>query len=206
MRSLSFILGACALSFAAVPAQAAVCESFQSEAMTVDQGSIGANLQCFLPGDAEFTTTGGTTGDISASFSRDGIAAGTFTDLFQFIVDADGVGSGSLATSASTFSSVLNLDFTSVFVNGMMADILRSPNGLVEFASITGVPIQLGVLNTIQVNGFSRGNGSFGGQATFEEVPAVPEPSTWAMMLLGFGVIGFALRRRRNTRLEPQFA
>jgi hypothetical protein len=27
--------------------------------------------------------------------------------------------------------------------------------------------------------------------------PAVPEPSTWAMMLIGFGAIGFAARRRR---------
>lgn len=27
---------------------------------------------------------------------------------------------------------------------------------------------------------------------------AVPEPSTWAMMLLGFGAIGFATRRRRE--------
>lgn len=28
--------------------------------------------------------------------------------------------------------------------------------------------------------------------------PSVPEPSTWAMMLLGFGAIGTALRRRRR--------
>lgn len=27
---------------------------------------------------------------------------------------------------------------------------------------------------------------------------AVPEPSTWAMMLLGFGAVGFAMRRRRS--------
>jgi hypothetical protein len=27
--------------------------------------------------------------------------------------------------------------------------------------------------------------------------PAVPEPATWAMMLLGFGAAGFMLRRRR---------
>ena len=27
--------------------------------------------------------------------------------------------------------------------------------------------------------------------------PAVPEPATWAMMLLGFGAAGFVLRRRR---------
>ena len=28
---------------------------------------------------------------------------------------------------------------------------------------------------------------------------AVPEPATWAMMLLGFGAIGFTMRRRRAT-------
>jgi hypothetical protein len=28
---------------------------------------------------------------------------------------------------------------------------------------------------------------------------AVPEPATWAMMILGFGVVGGALRRRRQT-------
>ena len=28
--------------------------------------------------------------------------------------------------------------------------------------------------------------------------PAVPEPGTWAMMLLGFASVGFAMRRKRN--------
>ena len=30
---------------------------------------------------------------------------------------------------------------------------------------------------------------------------AVPEPATWAMMLLGFGAVGFAMRRRKHTEL-----
>ena len=38
------------------------------------------------------------------------------------------------------------------------------------------------------------------GSATGREVvtPPVPEPSTWAMMLFGFGALGFAMRRRRQ--------
>lgn len=31
---------------------------------------------------------------------------------------------------------------------------------------------------------------------------AVPEPGTWAMMLLGFGAIGFGMRRRKGHRID----
>lgn len=38
-------------------------------------------------------------------------------------------------------------------------------------------------------------------------VAAVPEPATWAMMLLGFGAMGFAMRRnRKSDRLISQVA
>ena len=36
--------------------------------------------------------------------------------------------------------------------------------------------------------------------------PQVPEPATWAMMLLGFGATGFAMRRGRKTETLPQIA
>jgi hypothetical protein len=41
--------------------------------------------------------------------------------------------------------------------------------------------------------------------ATAESVAAVPEPATWALMILGFGIVGAALRRRR-TRVRFNFA
>ncbi len=34
---------------------------------------------------------------------------------------------------------------------------------------------------------------------------AVPEPGTWALMLLGFGGVGVSIRRRRRETLIPQF-
>ena len=36
--------------------------------------------------------------------------------------------------------------------------------------------------------------------------PPVPEPATWAMMLVGFGGIGMMMRRRRRNTVLPQLA
>jgi hypothetical protein len=35
-------------------------------------------------------------------------------------------------------------------------------------------------------------------QASFNFAPGVPEPATWAEFILGFGMAGVMLRRRRN--------
>lgn len=35
---------------------------------------------------------------------------------------------------------------------------------------------------------------------------AVPEPTTWAMMLLGFGAVGYSVRIRRRSGARPEFA
>lgn len=43
--------------------------------------------------------------------------------------------------------------------------------------------------------------------ALFQTGPgAVPEPGTWAMMLLGFGAMGVSLQRRRRSHNMPQVA
>jgi hypothetical protein len=56
---------------------------------------------------------------------------------------------------------------------------------------------QNGVI-TVGVNGTPfMGNGSLSATPT-----AVPEPETWAMMLAGFGAIGYAMRRRQHVRVS----
>jgi len=56
------------------------------------------------------------------------------------------------------------------------------------------------------------GGGGGGGITTFANppgspppppVPGVPEPATWAMMIIGFGLLGGLLRRRRRTAGAP---
>lgn len=47
------------------------------------------------------------------------------------------------------------------------------------------------------------GNAQYTAQLTAN---AVPEPATWAMMLAGFGFIGFAMRRQRKAHPKVRFA
>jgi hypothetical protein len=51
---------------------------------------------------------------------------------------------------------------------------------------------------------YQQVNGS--GSAVGTPVGAVPEPSTWAMMLLGFGAIGASMRGKRKPIALPQLA
>ena len=40
----------------------------------------------------------------------------------------------------------------------------------------------------------------------FAAASAVPEPATWALMLMGFGAVGFSMRRKRSNSFLPQAA
>lgn len=154
----------------------------------------------FEPGDANFRVEGDINdGPVTAFVGNAGIAAGNFTDRFLFIIDQNGVGSGSVSTSASLFGDVTDLDFTAVSINGTAATINRTSQGLFEVAFANGIDIISGVENTLVVSGTSRGDGSYGGQLTFTPVAAIPELGTWGMMILGFAFAGSALRVRRSS-------
>lgn len=151
-------------------------------------------------------------GPVGATYSHGGIGADTFLDTITFTIGANGLGSGDLTTSlvVGGLGTALDLDILSVLfngtpINGIYTDALNNPCNtpnvgtcLNQKFSASNLPITAGVANTLVISGLSRGLGQYSGTLTF--LPsAVPEPGTWAMMLLGFGAVGFAMRRRRRT-------
>lgn len=64
-------------------------------------------------------------------------------------------------------------------------------SGLGYFEAGTDLGIVVG-------GGGSSGDGAGGGGGSFVFEGTVPEPATWAMLILGVAMIGFATRRRRE--------
>lgn len=142
----------------------------------------------------------------SGTFGNDQVVCGSgltscaFTNTFNFLTPTGfNLANATISTSALGTS---NIDFTSVLLNGLAFTL--TPTGTFEFGSLANAPLTAGTNNVLTVNGRDTGDGAFSGTLTFAAVSAVPEPGTWAMMLLGFGAVGFATRRsrRRSTLMQ----
>ncbi|MES2291037.1 MAG: PEPxxWA-CTERM sorting domain-containing protein [Pseudomonadota bacterium] len=68
------------------------------------------------------------------------------------------------------------------------------------FSLVNGSPVFK--VGTFTLNSIVSGSSSLRISAA---TAAVPEPATWAMMLVGFGSIGYAMRRRAKVRTTVQF-
>ena len=66
----------------------------------------------------------------------------------------------------------------------------------VQFSALAGAHINSVVFSS-SADSFETANFSI----TSERTSVVPEPANWAMMLIGFGAIGFTMRRRKQSEL-----
>ena len=103
-----------------------------------------------------------------------------------------------VAASPSSFSPLLN----QVFYIGDGHDGYNNPGGaLLTFtAPSTATQLYLGVIDANGFNNFSGYYSDNTGSFTVDVntvTSGVPEPSTWAMMILGFAGIGFMAYRRK---------
>ena len=131
----------------------------------------------------------------------------------------DGFGAVSVSITASDFITLpgvsATLDSCSVAL-GPCFNVWLELNGappLDVFWVATGTDPNI---NDVDI-GWKFDPGSFASLGTFQSTadapfaygtlvvselnPTVPEPVTWAMMLVGFGAVGFAMRRRKQTEL-----
>ena len=94
--------------------------------------------------------------------------------------------------------------FNSLGLSIILNEQILSGDGITS-TGITTNAIRIGFDNFLLGTGLVDGNVIIGqSQARATAAPvaaAVPEPGTWAMMLLGFGLIGGLMRRRRAERL-----
>ena len=142
-----------------------------------------------------------TSGTTNCSFTT----TGTFTTPAGFNTLAAQVGSTLTNSNQAT-----NLDFISAFINNSVNTFAFTiqPNGQFERGTLGDIPLIAGALNTISVTGtaVSSTNGSLSGQLAFGNTAPVPEPATWGMMLVGFGMLGGAMRRRSKVARRVSFA
>ena len=150
-----------------------------------------------------------------ASAAQFGFSFVTSTPLFGGPV----MGSGVFTTSDTAMTIAGRTAFAITSISGMVNGIaVAAPTGNygnyfttggtfldgsgTTFNNANGGRIDFFFQDSVQqyrVNTFSPGSSSFV-TATSVAVAAVPEATTWAMMLAGFGLIGTILRRRRTAR------
>jgi hypothetical protein len=164
------LVGTAALAFGSVA----------NAAVTIDAGTTVATTGP--------TTVGSTT---TIGYSDANLASPNFSEAVVFTNTVAGLYAITLTTSSSA------VDFSSAILNGGGANPLTKSvdDGTTEFWKFAN-PVTLAAGQyTLNILGTNSGAGSLGGSIT---ISAVPEPATWALMLLGFGGMGFALRRGRK--------
>ncbi|MGD9714765.1 MAG: FxDxF family PEP-CTERM protein [Thermomicrobiales bacterium] len=113
-----------------------------------------------------------------------------FVDNFTFVTPAAGrvwVTISSMFTIAGT-----NLDFNNSS-NVNLTPFVNVSSGVTEYRALLNLPVNAGT-QSIRVAGFAQGDASYTGTIAF----AVPEPATWALLILGFGGIAYSMRRRKQ--------
>ena len=215
MRHVAFALAAVAAVSFASPAQAT--STLISEDFETGLGVFTPSGQVAIYSGQDYATCCGSTGGAA--------------DLANHFVGFGSGGQPSGTITSPTFTLLVNETYTLTFDYTALGQLGASEDIIAHLgpAFVTFSPISVNSLGsflpaTLNVTFFDMdhvGNLSFttSGGASVDgvidnvvltttadqaplTVPGVPEPATWAMMLLGFGAVGIAMRRRRVAALS----
>jgi hypothetical protein len=145
------------------------------------------------------------TGTITTDGTLGVLSQANITGVDITVADASG------SVAVDSFTSLYGTDLTAT-ASGLFftysggsneAFVTFSSDGTSGYCIATGSPTCGGVADNeaIKVNGTIYQGPTLSGSTVEIATAAVPEPATWAMMLLGLGGVGVVLRRRQNGRL-----
>ena len=153
-----------------------------------DSVQAGSSSVAAVPGVGGFAfgTGPGTTG-----------GAGSFTRTFTFLTPT-GFNLTNVVANNVASDTLTNLDFSSVTLNGVAFTLT---GGVIENATLLNQALIQGGNNILTLSGVTGGDAALSGNLSFSAVPAIPEPATWAFMLIGFGAVGYSMRKRPAYKL-----
>ena len=169
----------------------------------------GANIAALAPGSDDPLATVLMTGD-TFTYQLTAAGAGEWTVLTNSAVFPRFALSGDFGPTTITYNLTLNQNAGSVFSFGETAGVccahlgtnfLALPMGLVfdqwslvgtvDSTGNTGPSLSLLPWPNLGPEIYAPGDLSFASGA-------IPEPASWVMLIAGFGLVGFAARRRRT--------
>jgi hypothetical protein len=176
MRKIALALAASALAFSSAAANASVTLGSTSATSGTATAVVTDNIG--NPNKIEFDTTNA--------------SAGTVVSWFNFLVTPASLGAFSATTATIPASSVTLLE---LLTGGTMTTA-----GSTLVTSTPGTQLTYGTLaaNTWYTFRYTANLTTASDISGPVSIYAVPEPGTWALMLVGFGGIGLAMRRRRR--------
>jgi hypothetical protein len=157
------------------PTYASQFQTFSAQKLFTSIGSNVLDVIFFVPG----STTAALTNGFGAVFTDVDLANTTSLTFFDSANASLGTYFVPAGTTASESLSFLGVDFGSAVVSRV-----RITNGNAALGPTDG-----GGIDVVVMDDFLYG----------EPIAAVPEPSTWAMMMLGFAGVGLVTYRRRKT-------
>lgn len=200
MRKMLALLAAVSLSSIAVSANATTAIYTING---IGSGSFGSSAF----NDATFTLT--LTGDTSSLLNN-------ILPLSVSTISITGLGSATLNLATrlgfSTSNSAVFFSRAGGSGNDLFDFYVASPINLAaSFGPVAGNNVF--ALNQFQNISTTGGNLSFSSASRVQFAGqigaasgAVPEPATWAMMLVGFGAVGYAMRRQRKNAVAVSYA
>lgn len=208
MRKTALYIGIAAIALAAAPASAATTITGSVSGVTVNNSDPGLvitaspiafpSFTLTNPGDfAEFDVLTIGTGENTVNLSDD-FAPKPISVAFSFTSPLGAAGS---AVTGNTLGFVnLNLFGSCGIIAGGCGQAIFNAPSVFNFGQGGQFSVRLSNA-TFATPGTANVTGRFTLISN-----AVPEPSTWALMLLGFGAVGAAMRSPKRRRMTVSYA